>query len=97
MTAKKPRPKWQIVYDAMANGKEIKFPTGCVYTVIDSKLYIRLEYYNSGSSLDGPPDETVWDVSDMHFNHFINECEKFSEEDMLGFVFTNAMNRMNKR
>jgi len=86
------KPNWQIVYRAMEFGKEIELIDMYKYTVVDGKLCVILKYWNDTSSVfNDPPDEIRYSESTMPLNMFVEYCEAFSEEDMIGFVYYNAM------
>ena len=74
-------PKWEIALRAMRKGAEVTI-NGITYTLdIDDHLCVKLIHHTG---------QEMWVKEDMPFNLFVNECEKLSEGDMVGLVFTST-------
>lgn len=96
MTEVSRRPKWMIVYEAMQNGKEIEFPDGLTYALVEDTLCIRLAVYQGISKLptvDAEPDEYRYVKCDISLNQFIQDCEEFTDDDLMGLIMVNVMHK----
>ena len=95
----KRRPNYDIVLRNLRNGAEVEFPDGYKYALIDGVLCFEMKVWKHGRSPirePNEPDEIRWVECQMTFNRFMNQCEKFTEEDILGIVFQNTLGSMKK-
>lgn len=80
-----------------AGEKFITFPDGYRYGWYDNKICMILDRYQYDEKGNKTNEEELWNVSDMPFNYFVDQCNQMSEADIMNLVFEMGLRKENVR